>query len=515
VRGVAAAGLIVLAGLTPFSPALAEENESGAAELPTGTVTRALQVESKVILVSLPNVCLDVELDGKLLAADELALQGWLEAVRLYRLPDSKLDPATPEKLATKAEPVFFEECFDEIRLTARQEIRRDDDYRVVVDGLDAGSNLRIVPGAVTLAPRELDLEFDRSDPFRLEVATPSCATGDEASYSVEASIPVDRPETEESGRKRVDLKRVGVDLSGEPPGPCRLVFRFDAPLRHDMELTVSGQSPIGEMVGSGKVSFPAPKDKKESELFVEVTAEAGEGQKPNLLIDFKFEREAAVYLGGGWTLGIDLGAEIATRDADETNKVRIGYPFSRRWLFATDRGVAGVYGHFAPRVEADDVFANRNVLADVSFDVLSTSLAWECWQRKCEVTPTLGYQWGENQRLEDEDLQDFEGYSVSRGMAEIGFALKGELESRPIKSFSFSVTYSGWYRFSRELDTFTDAEGESAVRLEDGYVDFWIASIDLRLSEAFGVVLKYQTGERPVLFKEEDKASLGISYRL
>lgn len=508
--------IALLALAVPAATAAQGRASATPTEKDMAAASAARQTTPDAVLVSLPLVCVDSQAAGR----------SWADSLRLYRVPIAA-DAATPPNLfgqvLVTADTRFDGDCFSSVILTATAgDLDPKAEYRVLVGRFEA-RNVIVKPGVLTVALRKLTLEFDRRNPSHLVVVTP-VRFRPGAGAADPSTIRVTR--TEDGAT--VPFEVINQELIGAAPGPFRLRLVVDPPVRTGMKVAVTAVDASGQgITGSGKVKFAAPENKKESEFYVEIAAEAGEGQKPNVLFDLKVDRSKAVELPGRWTLGVELTAEAATRDAAETEKLALAYPFTHTHVYAlVDRGVGALYTRFTPRIEADDIFASRNVLADLSVEVVALSLHDVFDKRASEeekeylwrysVIPRLGYQWGENQRLEDEDLRDFEGYSVSRGAVEIELSLKRKLRSLGnARSLSLSVTYSGWYRFSRELDTFTDAEGESAVRLDDGYVGYLTTTLDLGLTEALGLVLKYQTGERPVLFKDEDKATLGISYRL
>lgn len=308
--------------------------------------------------------------------------------------------------------------------------------------------------------------------------------------------------------------------------------------LLHGDDVSVSTvlQGTSRKVMSTAKFNAAKPKDKASSTVFLAMNAEAGKGQDFAVGLDLKISDPFLVKLREGgsldkgfysWTLGPVMEAEISSTDKNDTNRFsyflnwrRLGLrtPSDKRWISTViDVG---------PKLEFDTGFNNRNAVAAFTTDFVLLGADLKCPfgskdNKDCWIAfrPTVGAEAGTNFGIEG-DHPDIEDYSIARGVGGFYFSWTRKFQESNLNAISFSIDGRARYLFEEEGD-FEDnpggrmnPDGSTATLIKnDGLKAFGKATLSFAISENFAIVAEYSRGERPPVFKDEDKVKASFAF--
>ncbi len=260
------------------------------------------------------------------------------------------------------------------------------------------------------------------------------------------------------------------------------------------------------------KVAFPKPADRKTAALYVALTAEAGENQKPNFAIDWKFEHRRTL---GQWTESPKLDVVTATQDQNGTNNALVGWNF-QRYTFFTSGPLVGLVYDLTPTVELAKGLVNRDGVFEgtVGFILPSTT--------HFTLRPSIGVEAGKNIGLK-KDYRQFQDYEIRRLKANAYAAWSWDVAPalQPLlQHITVSVDATGRDLLRDEINSTpipprfqTKTSGKATYALSDRAKYYVVASIDAKLADYFGIALQYTRGEQPLLFENNNKVTLKFTY--
>jgi hypothetical protein len=205
-------------------------------------------------------------------------------------------------------------------------------------------------------------------------------------------------------------------------------------PLRTGDKIKVTATSPAGTPVDlSDKVAFPKPNDRKDAQLSVAVSSDAGRRQKPNVNLDLatNFRRP----LHDGWTQAPSIDATVATQDQNGTNKASLKDTFE--YFTFAQRGAMPIAFDIAPTIELDKKLQNRNGILDIA------SVALISGGPHLDIRPGLGIEAGKNFGLQRQygDLKDF---TILRPKATIYAIYAWDFQTLGIQRVAFTLDATG-----------------------------------------------------------------------
>ncbi|HEV7425712.1 MAG TPA: hypothetical protein VGQ46_05045 [Thermoanaerobaculia bacterium] len=282
------------------------------------------------------------------------------------------------------------------------------------------------------------------------------------------------------------------------------------APLRSGDKVKITAKTPNGGTASvDDKVAFPAPKDRKDAQVFVAVNTDAGVRQKPNVNLDtaLNFRRPWV----SGWTQAPGLDVTVATQDQNGTNKASLKENFE---YFAFPRGASmPIALDITPTIELDKHLQNRNALLDLSTTVLLSG------GPHLDVRPGVGVEVGRNFGLQKK-FTALKDYSILRPKVTFFGIYAWDFETLGVQRVAFSIDATGrWLTHAEPYTTLippaqqTATSGKSTVTLREGFRYTVTPALTLKLGDFYAITLQYERGRKPVFFEDVNKASLKLSF--
>jgi hypothetical protein len=380
----------------------------------------------------------------------------------------------------------------------------REGTYTVHADGIVSRFQVNAeqfearVSGKEGEVRRKGGVRLNRFDPYQLFATFPAAVTPDAT----------------------VTIKRAGTTITPkvhvEQRVPTALLLTIDQPLLHGDALTVTATTTAGAQVtavpADGKVAFAKPADRKAAAVYLGLSTDAGQYQKPNIQFDLKAEYRMT---RAGYTTAPRIDVLVATQDANATNRAVVGWNWEKMQLIR--RGaLLGIFWSVTPSAELEKGLVNRNGVLDVTGTLVLPSTTHFTFR------PTFGAEVGRNFGLK-KDYRQFEDYDIRRLKANTYLGWAWDLPPRVIpgvQRVSFSVDATARHLLTEEVDSTvipprdrTDPK-VTATYSASGETRFYgTATLGLTIADYTAFAIEYTRGERPLLYEDNNKVSIKLTF--
>jgi hypothetical protein len=292
------------------------------------------------------------------------------------------------------------------------------------------------------------------------------------------------------------------------------LLLTLSRPLRDGDKITVTATGTNGQQRTAtiDKVAFPKPSDRKTAALYLALSAEAGEHQKPNITLDWKAERRRPL---GLWTHGPKIDTVVATQDQNDTNNALLGWNFEG-YQFFKNGPIIGLVYDITPTIELAKGLVNRDGILDGTVGALLPSTTHFTFR------PTVGIEAGKNFGLK-KDYREFKDYQIRRVKVNAYAAWSWDFTPRiqpGVQRITLSVDATRRYLLREEIDSTpiplrlqTKTSGKATYALDDRAKNYIVTSLDAKLADYFGIAVQYTRGEQPLLYENNNKVMLKFTY--
>lgn len=473
------------------------------------------------MLVDLKTIRLDLKGDLKrselLTPAEVLLLESDGKQVSVDVMPSNGSSAFHP------TDPDYFDRFL--IVLTTGKDFSLSETYSLIILSLEDASS-RVKPGLVPVDKLGGMLTVTPLRPDRINVVF----------FGPDVRMSTDTKDISVQVKRKDSVRELVLARPPETVGTQNLVLYINplTPLQHGDVLMVTTmlEGGKGQVVSTKEIKFPKPKDKASSLVFLSMAGESGKGQDPVVSLDLKVANPYLIPLGkekgsletrlSSWTFGPVVEAEISSTDKNNTNRFSNALNFERLVVnLPKQRGYAI---DLAPKIEFETGFSNRNAIASAQGELIFLGADWRCPgsnNKDCWIVfrPALGAEAGTNFGLEG-DHEGLEDYSITRAVGGFYFSWTRKSQRVDLNSISFSVDGRARYLFNEEADFEPNPGGKknpdgSTASLVggDGWKPYGKAALSFAISENYAISLEYSRGERPPLFKDEDKVKLTFAF--